>query len=150
MNTSPDNFTAVENRPLPFFDFLISRWRPGNRHELALALAAHLFQAGSPLAEARGVLMEVLTRTHDEEVEDRLRVLETTYKRGAAGQPLGPSLLKLLGLSREQAFLMLIAELTPSLRVRLFRLVHGDFCTGRSCPEFRKCSWRRARKGALR
>ena len=81
-------------------------WRQGSRHGLALALAGFLATAGISRDEARRVITAIITVAEDEEAEDRLECVETTFNRRGLDQNVeGRAALKhLLGEESIQVF----------------------------------------------
>jgi hypothetical protein len=57
-------------------------WRNGSRHDLSLALTGALLRAGMSLADSAEVLRGICLLTEDEEVEDRIRSIQTTSDKG--------------------------------------------------------------------
>lgn len=65
---------------------LVARhWRPGQRHDTALALAGLLLRAGWSRARVETFIRLAATAADDEEIEDRVRTVETTEQRIKAG-----------------------------------------------------------------
>ena len=81
-------------------------WRQGSRHGLALALAGFLATAGVSRDNARRVILAITTVTQDDEAEDRMECVETTYNRHGLDQGVeGRAALKhQLGEECVQAF----------------------------------------------
>jgi hypothetical protein len=57
-------------------------------HDHALGLAARLFWYGLTLDEALSVVSQVVAVTGDDELDDRLAAVRTTYRMGAAGEKI--------------------------------------------------------------
>jgi hypothetical protein len=56
-------------------------WTPSHRHNLAIWLSGCLRKSGVDREDAKIVLKAIALLAHDEELEDRLRALEDTYKK---------------------------------------------------------------------
>jgi hypothetical protein len=56
-------------------------WTPSHRHYLAIWLSGCLRKSGVNRKDAETVLTAIVCLAHDEELEDRLRALEDTYKK---------------------------------------------------------------------
>lgn len=67
---------------------LSKAWVPGQRHELALCLAAKLARLGWSIAEVRHLIEAIATEANDEELTDRLTSVETTFAAYAQRQQI--------------------------------------------------------------
>lgn len=79
---------------------LIARhWRLGQRHDTALALSGILLRAGWSRARTENFVRLAATAANDEELDDRVRTVETTEQRISTGaQATGfPRLAELIG-----------------------------------------------------
>jgi len=56
-------------------------WTPSHRHNLAIWLAGCLRKSGVEYEDAKTILKAIALLAHDEELEDRLRALEDTYRK---------------------------------------------------------------------
>jgi DNA polymerase-1 len=65
---------------------LATFWQPGNRHQLALALAGGLARAGWAQADTEHFVRAVAVAASDEETADRIAAIRTTYERFRAGE----------------------------------------------------------------
>ena len=74
------------------------RWRNGSRHQLALAAAARLYRAGIPQEEAEDLIRWVAWVSGDTEVEDRVRAVRDTYRKGSAGLSISARSLREVGI----------------------------------------------------
>ena len=74
-------------------------WKRGQRHHTSLALAGTLIRAGWPRSSVEKFIRLIATAANDEEINDRLRSIESTEKRILAGQSATglPSLADLIG-----------------------------------------------------
>jgi hypothetical protein len=91
-------------------------WHDGQRHTMALGLAGWLALAGVPEAEATSII-DTLS-TGDDQREDRLCCVRTTYQRRRAGLSVtGPSRLRTVLTSQEMQAVE--RALSPGRPVRL-------------------------------
>ena len=60
---------------------LFKAWIAGQRHELALCTAATFARLGWTHAEASDLIKAVATEAQDEELDDRLLAVATTFER---------------------------------------------------------------------
>ena len=67
---------------------LVRHWPKGSRHEAVLALAGALLGAGWSVDQATEFVAAVITTAGDEEVEDRVRAVQDTAEKAAAGEPI--------------------------------------------------------------
>jgi len=67
---------------------LAPHWTAGQRHALALGLAGYLSRLDWPWPLVRELLGRLVDETGDDEFEDRLRTLQTTYRRLQQGEPI--------------------------------------------------------------
>ena len=65
---------------------LFKRWTLGNRHHLALAVAGFLHKAGWDQEEVENLLMAVAEAAGDDEIEDRLIAIRTTFEAPRKGK----------------------------------------------------------------
>lgn len=77
--------TAV--RRLGAAALLARRWQPGVRHDLALALAGWLLDAGWSSELAEECIGAIARASGDEEIDDRLAAIASTRMRIDAGEP---------------------------------------------------------------
>jgi hypothetical protein len=82
-------------------------WSPGCRHELALSATAFLARQGWSVEEVIKLIEAVATEALDEEVEDRLRCVETTFAAYGAGRAIS---------GNESLFRLVGADIVPKLR----------------------------------
>jgi hypothetical protein len=108
-------------------------WTPSHRHYLAIWLSGCLRKSGVNRKDAETVLTAIACLAHDEELEDRLRALEDTYKkpidqigawsyleeelRGIVGPEKAREIMKLIP-RREPEVIDYREEKAPKLRVR--------------------------------
>ena len=78
---------------------LSTRWSPGIRHELTLCTAAMLARLGWKNGEVRDLITAIATETKDEELQDRLTAVETTFAEYYNGRPISGDerLIQLIG-----------------------------------------------------
>jgi putative DNA primase/helicase len=62
-------------------ELLLPHWKEGQRHWLALYLAGACAQSGYTQEQAANLVRTIAERARDNELDDRLRAVETTYKR---------------------------------------------------------------------
>jgi putative DNA primase/helicase len=62
-------------------ELLLPHWKQGRRHWLALCLAGACARSGYTQEQAAHLVRTVAERARDEELDDRLRAVETTYER---------------------------------------------------------------------
>ena len=62
---------------------LVRIWTPSHRHNLAIWLSGCLRKSGVDREDAETVLKAIACLAHDEELEDRLRALEDSYRKPA-------------------------------------------------------------------
>jgi hypothetical protein len=67
---------------------LFKAWVPGQRHELTLCTAAKLARLGWSADEARHLIQAVATEAQDEELDDRLVAVESTFDAYAQRQQI--------------------------------------------------------------
>jgi putative DNA primase/helicase len=67
---------------------LSTKWSPGIRHELALSTAAMLARLNWHEAEVRNLITAIAHEANDDELEDRLIAVETTFAEYAQGRPI--------------------------------------------------------------
>lgn len=67
-------------------EFLEHHWAPGRRHFLAVAAAGLLAKWGVSPEETTLVIKQVCMASGDDEFDDRLRAINTTFQRIAAGK----------------------------------------------------------------
>ncbi len=73
-------------------------WKPGSRHELALGLGGLFYYSGLNLEEALNIVSKICEEMEDEEIRDRLRAVEDSYKDGnTAYRPFFDGFDNLLG-----------------------------------------------------
>lgn len=60
----------------------------GGRHEATLGLSGILYKSGIPADRAETIIRAVCIVTDDDEIDDRIRALNDTYKRGENGEDL--------------------------------------------------------------
>ena len=63
-------------------------WSPGNRHELTLCTAAMLARLGWPEKDVRDLIGAIAAETNDEELQDRLTAVETTFAAYVQGKQI--------------------------------------------------------------
>lgn len=85
---------------------VVERWAPGSRHRLALALAGLLGTSGVDRDNAIRLMEAITAVASDDEVEDRLDCIRTTYDRLQGGETVEfrGTLDDLLGARIVQAF----------------------------------------------
>jgi hypothetical protein len=78
---------------------LAQRWETGQRHDLALALCGWLLKRDWPPSAVARLLTAICRAANDSELDDRLRCLESSQQRLAAGLPVmgWPALVERLG-----------------------------------------------------
>jgi hypothetical protein len=82
-------------------------WSPGNRHELTLCTSALLARLGWPEKDVHDLIRAIATETNDEELQDRLTAVETTFSTYANGKQI----------SGEERFIQLVgADTAEKLR----------------------------------
>jgi len=82
---------------------LYEAWKPGQRHDMALATAAKLARVGWSQENVRYLIEAIALEANDEELADRLLAVDTTFEIYAQGRPITGEerLVELLG--REKA-----------------------------------------------
>ena len=81
-----DQIEKVINLFLPY-------WVEGRRHILSLAIAGALYWNGYSLESAKRLIERLCDRAKDEEKDDRIRVVEDTYKKAKELESKGESIL---------------------------------------------------------
>lgn len=77
---------------------LTRHWPNGARHEASLALAGGLKHAGWTELEAKQFIMAIAVAANDLEAQDRIKAVETTYKKSDGSHTTGfTTLSKLIG-----------------------------------------------------
>ena len=66
----------------------LTKWSPGIRHELTLCTAAMLARLGWHEAEVRNLITAIAHEANDDELEDRLIAVETTFAEFTQGRPI--------------------------------------------------------------
>lgn len=67
--------------------FVLSKnWKEGSRNDLTLCAAGALARVGIPLERAKRIIKVAAEQAGDEEVDSRLRSVESSYARSAAGE----------------------------------------------------------------
>lgn len=86
-----ENLTQIEQLSGDMISKLVQvaqkLWVQGHRHEAALFLGGMLAKRGIPEEVARRIVQTVATLTGDEEVDDRIRAIQTTYEKLRTGTP---------------------------------------------------------------
>ena len=67
---------------------LSAKWSPGTRHELTLYTAAMLARLNWHEAEVRNLITAIAHEANDDELEDRLIAVETTFTEFIHGRPI--------------------------------------------------------------
>ena len=67
---------------------LSEAWKPGQRHDMALATAAKLARVGWSQENVRYLIEAIALEASDEEVADRLLAVDTTFESHARGRPI--------------------------------------------------------------
>jgi hypothetical protein len=67
---------------------LFKAWVPGQRHELTLCTAAKLARLGWSADEARHLIQALATDAKDEELDDRLSAVDTTFEKYNRREPI--------------------------------------------------------------
>jgi putative DNA primase/helicase len=100
--TSPSTWSALTKAAskIAIATVLFKAWISGPRHELALCTAAKLARLGWTHAEVSGLIKAIATEAKDEELDDRLLAVETTFERYKQGKPI----------SGEERFVELLGE----------------------------------------
>jgi putative DNA primase/helicase len=78
---------------------LAPHWKEGSRHDLSLAVSGSLLRAGLSLPDVSNVIRALCKIVRDDEVEDRIRSIETTANKLVNGESTTgwPSLVELVG-----------------------------------------------------
>jgi putative DNA primase/helicase len=78
---------------------LYKTWSPGIRHRLTLSVAAVLARFGWNVTEVSELVTEIARESNDEELQDRLACVESTFAEYAQGRPISgdESLIQLVG-----------------------------------------------------
>jgi hypothetical protein len=69
-------------------DLLVPHWTVHQRHSLAIGLAGYLVKLEWPWPLMRELLSQIAKATDDEEEADRLKTVETTFRRLEEGKPI--------------------------------------------------------------
>jgi putative DNA primase/helicase len=93
---------------------LLPHWREGRRHWLALYLAGACARSGYTQEQAAHLVRTIAERAHDNELPDRLRAVETTYRQRRNGNPVvgWGGLRQLLGDEADRLRALLVPEPT--------------------------------------
>jgi putative DNA primase/helicase len=67
---------------------LSRHWTATHRHQLALAMAATLARRAWSVEEVRSLAMAIAIEANDEELQDRLTAVDTTFTAYASGRPV--------------------------------------------------------------
>lgn len=73
-------------RLLALLDHCAAQWRPGQRHEAAMAMSGKLWWWGVPQHDAEALMRRVCELAGDPDPEDRMAALRSTYRRGERGE----------------------------------------------------------------
>jgi DNA-directed RNA polymerase subunit F len=96
-------------------------WTPSHRHHLAIWLSGCLRKSGVDYEDAKTVLTAIACLAHDEELEDRLRALDDTYKKPidqiGAWSYLEEELRGIVGPEEAEKIMKLIPRREPEVRV---------------------------------
>jgi hypothetical protein len=96
-------------------------WTPSHRHYLAIWLSGCLRKSGVNRKDAETVLTAIACLAHDEELEDRLRALDDTYKKPidqiGAWSYLEEELRGIVGPEEAEKIMKLIPRREPEVRV---------------------------------
>jgi len=99
---------------------MVEAWRPEHRHFLALWTAGALRKAGAARDEAEIVIKTICALARDDELKDRLRALEDTYRKPldeiAAWPRLETELAAIVGEERARELMRLLPRPPEILR----------------------------------
>jgi putative DNA primase/helicase len=97
---------------------LFEAWKPGQRHDMALATAAKLARVGWCQGNVRYLIEAIATEANDEELADRLLAVDTTFESYAQGRPVTGEerLIELLGLEKTENIQKWVSPQSSSLR----------------------------------
>ena len=66
---------------------LFKRWTSGNRHALALSMAGFLLKCEWSQEQAEELIHVVAKSAKDEDIQDRLKAVQTTFDSVRCGKP---------------------------------------------------------------
>jgi len=91
---------------------LLPHWKQGRRHWLALCLAGACAQSGYMQEQAANLVCTIAERAGDNELPDRLRAVETTYRQRRNGNPVvgWGGIRQLLGNAADRLRVLLAPE----------------------------------------
>ena len=112
--------------------------KAGSRHEFALALDGFLLrQPGWDVERVKRFVTAVATVAGDDEISDRLKAIETTAEKLAAGEPAkgGPALRELLGNTVFDKFCEWMGFAKPT-RFEVLRTIEADKIAPEVIPDW--------------
>ena len=120
-NTNNDPIFGIIALLLPF-------WLEGDRHEMTLGIAGCLAKAFVPIQTTIQIITGLVEQAGDEELEDRLKAVDTTYSRLANGEDVaGISLLNsCLNMETLNKLQTLIEELKTKPGARLIDKIRNN------------------------
>ena len=119
----------TEEQKEKIVSLLLPFWTEGRRHHLALMLAGLLYWHGYPVEDALAVVSEICRRAKDEEMDDRIRAVEDTFKRAGDKNIAYKHWLQEAGFRGEQ-FEQLVSK--------LLEIIKGSFVIGNGKLVIRK------------
>jgi len=132
----PDERTQVEPKPTQkltaqqkeqIVKLFLPYWDEGRRHALSLMLAGAFYWHGYPKEDAIAVIEEICAKAKDEEVEDRIRAVEDTYKR-ASEKPIAYKSEDILDMMSNK----ISQEDYEMLIYKLLGIIKGSFLVDKS------------------
>lgn len=89
---SPKQVLALADEEVDPFEemvkILVHEWHSGVRHDLALAVNGYIASIGWNKNDAMRLMKRVCEETGDEDIENRLQTVKTTFKRHAEDKPV--------------------------------------------------------------
>ena len=87
-NKEKENLETGEIEDRKILELLLPYWTPGDRHQLSLALCGYLCKLGWAWPLAKNLIVNIAKEKEDPELKDRLKNLETTFRRGQRGEAI--------------------------------------------------------------
>ena len=108
---------------------ILPYWTKGRRHLLALMIAGALYWHGYDVNDAIAIIEEICKKTKDEEIKDRIRAVEDTFKRASETNIAYKTWLQKAGISGEEY---------DRIVLELLDIIKGSFIVGNGKLTVRK------------
>jgi len=111
----------TDEQKIKLVNLFLPYWTRGRRHTLALMIAGALYWHDYALEDAKDVVKQICEKANDEEIRDRLRAVEDTYKRALDHNIAYKYWLKEAGI---------VGQEYEELVVKLLEIIKGSFVLG--------------------